>query len=150
MTAINASTIQIGTSFTYSPLTSITVDDKDNLVQDNHQSKTSSTQVNISPQAREKLALEQSEQGPKLAQQLQTDNIEEEKNESDTEFLDKMIEKTQEQIKEIQRELRELNNDNSKEVQQERKMLESQLTSLNGTLLGLFGKKLAGLEESAP
>ncbi len=142
--------MQIGTSYSHYPLTSVTVGDKDNLAQNNQHKAIASSHVNISPEAREKLAQEQSELGHKLAQQLESDNIEEEKNESDTEFLDKMIEKIQEQIKEVQQELRKLNNDNSEEVQQERKMLESQIMSLNGTLFGLFGKKLAALEESAP
>ncbi len=139
MITIDSSSMQIATSFAYSTLTSKTADDEDNLAKNNPHSTTSSTQVNISPEAREK-----------LAEQLQAENNEEEKNEIDTEFLDKMIEQIQEQIKEIQQELRKLNSDNGKEVQQEKKMLESQLSSLNGTLLGLFGKKLAALEESAP
>jgi uncharacterized protein (DUF305 family) len=139
MTITGYSSIQVASSFAYSTLTSANVDVKESHSQNNLQSATSSTEVNISHEARDK-----------LAQQLQAEKVEEEKNESDTEFLDKMIDQIQEQIKEIKQELRKLNNDNVKEVQQEKKMLESQLSSLNGTLLSLYGKKIAALEESAP
>ena len=139
MTITGSSSIQIASTFAYSNLTPANVDVKESHSQNNLQSKTSSTEVNISHEARDK-----------LAQQLQAEKVEEEKNESDTEFLDKMIDQIQEQIKEIKQELRKLNNDNAKEVQQEKKMLESQISSLNGTLLSLYGKKIAALEESAP
>jgi chromosome segregation ATPase len=139
MTNTGSSSIQVASAFAYLTLTPANVDVKESHSQNNPQSTTSSTEVNISHEARDK-----------LAQQLQAEKVEEEKNESDTEFLDKMIDQIQGQIKEIKQELRKLNNDNAKEVQQEKKMLESQLSSLNGTLLSLYGKKIAALEESAP
>ena len=155
MISINSSTIGIGTFSTYSPLASVTSADKHNIAHNNQLGVTSDSgiQVNISAQAREKLALEQSEIGQKLAQQFQENSVEdkeEDKNETGTELLDEMIEQIQKQIKETQQALSKLNSDSSKKVQVKQKMLESQLISLNATLLGLFGKKLAALEESAP
>lgn len=146
--------MHIGTNTTYSPLSSVNTVDKINIsqnstVQSNPQGPSDSIQVNLSPEARDKLAQEQSELGQKLAQQLHPDSIEETKESEsnvDTEFLEKLIEQTEEQIKEVQQERRELNNDNSEQAQQEKRMLDSQLVSLNGTLLGLFGKKLTALE----
>jgi len=147
--------MHIATYAPYSSLSSVNTADKINVTQNstlesNYQSPSASTQVDISPEARDKLAQEQNELGQKLAQQLQDDSVKdtkENKNDVDTEFLDKLIEQTKEQIKEVQQELRKLNNDKSDQAQQDKQMLGSQLMSLNATLLGLFGKKLAALEE---
>lgn len=147
--------MHIGTYATYSSLSSVNTADKINIIQNstvqsNYQGPSASTQVDISPEAKDKLAQEKNELGQKLAQQLHPDGVEdtkESKSDVDLEFLDKLIEQTKEQIEEVQQELRELNNDNSEQAQQEKKMLQSQLISLNGTLLGLFGKKLTALED---
>lgn len=146
--------MHIGSYANYSSLSSVNTADKMNVaqnstIQSNHQGQSDSAQVNISPEARDKLAQEQSELGQKLAQQLHPDSVEdtkENKSDVDTEFLDKLIEQTKEKIKEVQQERRALNSDNSEQGQQEKRMLDSQLMSLNGTLLGLFGKKLSAIE----
>ncbi len=142
MTAIISSAIQIGTPFTYSSLASVSTDGMSNIaqsntIQSNQHNSSSITQVNISPEAREKLAQEQGELGKKLAQQLNPDSTEDTKKSTsgtNMDLLDKLIEQIKEQIEEVQQELRKLNSDNSEQAQQEKKMLESQLLSRNGTL----------------
>lgn len=108
--------------------------------------------VNISTQAREKLRDEMknalNDQTEKK-QEAKAKNSPEETENKELEQLDKLIEKTKEQIKEIQQQLSELRNDKSEQAEQQIKALESQLGSLNATLLGLMGKKLKLVEESA-
>jgi len=141
----------MGTISTYSTSTSLTNADDGFIASNNQPTTSTNTQVNISPEAREKLALEQSQLGEKLAQQLQPGNVgDTEENKSDTEVLDKLIEQIQDQIKDAQQKLREIKSSSSEAVQQEQKIIESQLMSLNATLIGLLGKKLEALEESAP
>lgn len=108
------------------------------------ETKGSSTLVNISSAAREKLAEDQSTIGKNIASQMQSQKTEqtEETNVSDSERLDEIIKDTQEQIKEVQQEIRALNNENSENAEAQRKALDAQLVSLNATLIGLMGKKL--------
>jgi len=101
--------------------------------------------LNISSEGREKLAKENKELGKELAQQLhdKTNNTAKEAektNEKDP--VDKLISDIQQQIDEIKEKLQALENDESEEAVEQRKALEAQLTSLNGTLMELIGKKM--------
>lgn len=135
--------------------TSFVVHDQNQQVEskaERHQHGKSSI-VTISSESRELLAQEQR----KIANQLTERKKESETQEADStsenkeiEQLDKLIERIKEQIKEVQHQIAELKNDNSEQAEQELKALEAQLGSLNATLLGLMGKKLKAVEESAP
>ena len=108
--------------------------------------------LDISSEAREKLTIEVQAQKDKITQQLKDSakaSVEESKDDSENDYLDQLIEQIQEQIKEIKQKLHSLDRENSEQSRQEKKMLESQLMSLNGTLMSLFGKKLKALEEGA-
>jgi len=150
MTSIYSSTMQIDALFASPALSSVNAVDNSNDDLNNQPKASTSTVVNISSEGREKLALEESELGEKLAKQIQPDSAEDiENNDSEraTKLLDKLIEETQDKIKDAQQELRALKTKNTEEAKQEQKMLESQITSLNVILIGLFGKKLESLEQ---
>lgn len=108
----------------------------------------SSTVVNISDEAKDKLAQEQSDIGKDLAEKMLSKESEKtpEDSVSDIERLDKIIEDIQEQIKEIQQQIRALNGEKTEQARAQRKALDAQLSSLNATLLGLMGKKLDAIE----
>lgn len=106
------------------------------------------TKVNISSEARAKLAQEQSEVGKTLGEQLKAQQADNEASEeaTDVERLNKLIKEIQEQIKEVQEQIRALNGDKSETAQAKRKALDGQLNSLNATLIALLGKKLDAIE----
>ncbi|WP_448246689.1 hypothetical protein [Thalassotalea agariperforans] len=110
--------------------------------------KNASIIVNLSNEAQKKLAEEQSAIANELAKQTQLKKTQqtEEVSETDTERFDKMIEKVQEKIKEVQQQIRALNGEKTEDAQAKRKALDSQLVSLNATLIGLLGKKIEALE----
>ncbi|WP_286232686.1 hypothetical protein [Thalassotalea sediminis] len=108
--------------------------------------------VSISDNALEKLAQEQQALGKKLGEQLTSTASESSEDkavsdESELEKIDKLIEKIKEQIEQKQREINALNNDKSEQAEEQRKLLSSELTALNGTLISLIGKKLELLEQ---
>jgi len=149
MISLNFSTMLIASPYTNSSLSVATAIGKNSIDSSNQPGSSTSIKVNISPQAQEKLEQEKNDISQKLGLQKENSKAEktkENKSDTETKSLDKLIGDTQERIKEIQEKIRRLKGKNTEEVQQERKMLESQIMSLNAILISLFGKKLEALE----
>jgi chromosome segregation ATPase len=142
--------MQMTSPFTDSPLSARAAISENKAVHNNPPGMGLSTQVDISPQAQEKLAQEKNELTQKLELKKTNTNskgVEESNKNNEAKSLDKLIEDTQDRIKEFQKKLRSLRSENSEEAKQEQKMLESQIMSLNAILISLFGKKLEALEQ---
>lgn len=155
MNAVNALSPQSNVYQTYASSTSAVASSeelKTDVKASESYSRLENSQVTISAEGRDKLAQEKSELGKTLAEQLQQNNkdeVEEQSDNSEAQYLDKMIEQVKEQLKETQREISALNNDSSVEAKEKQEALEAQLISLNATLMGLMGKKMAAMEEAA-
>lgn len=99
--------------------------------------------VNISPQAREKLAQENQVIGKDLAQQINNNLKSEETNKKEnTSPIDSLIKQIQAQIKALKEEIRALKNNDAEAAIKQRKALENQLIAYNSTLMDLLGKKM--------
>lgn len=101
-------------------------------------------QVSLSDKGLEKLAEEKQTLGEKIKETLTPKDSEKvkDKAERENDALDKIIDNIKEKIKEVKKELQSLQNDKSENAQKTRKLLNSQLTTLNGALMSMIGKKL--------
>ncbi|NMP32718.1 hypothetical protein HII17_14240 [Thalassotalea sp. M1531] len=107
------------------------------------------TVINISTQARDKLAHEQKDVVQTLSESLQVDDVEHLHNElTKKDPLDEIIEDIQKQIKETQRQVNALMNIKTEKAEAERKALQAKLISLNSMLLQLMSKKLEATKTS--
>ncbi|OKY27176.1 hypothetical protein BI291_09615 [Thalassotalea sp. PP2-459] len=119
-------------------------------IADSHSNSIPSTRVSISAEALEKFEKEQQEIGKKLGEQIienQTDKTETEPQDSEITQLNKLIKEVKEQIKEAQRKLTELQYEKSTQAEETRKLLETQLMTLTGTLIELIDKKMKAIEK---